>query len=164
MNKNDNSLDKLWDLIKNLEVAMLTTLDSDGTLHSRPMATQQPSFDGHLWFFTQASAHKVDEVQHHRQVNVSYVDSEKNRFVSVTGQAQVVRDTGKARELWQPYLRAWLPKGVDDPEVALIRVRVDQAEYWDSPSSKVEQIFGIFKAAATGEKSQPGRGQKIVRS
>ena len=162
MNKNTTDIDKLWDVIKNLEVAMLTTEDTDGVLRSRPMATQQVGFDGYLWFFTQASAHKVDDVQHHRQVNVSYVDSDKNRYISNSGKAQVVRDSEKARQLWKPYLRAWFPNGVDDVEVALLKVEVHQAEYWDSPSSKMVQLLTFLKSVTTGESPKTPRPGKIT--
>ena len=161
MNKQSSDIDKLREIIKNLEVAMFTTQDAEGRLCSRPMATQQVAFDGYLWFFTEASAHKVDDVQHHRQVNVSYVDPDKNRYISISGRAQVVRDVVQARQLWKPYLRAWFPKGVDDPEVALLKVEVHHAEYWDSPSSKVVQLLDFLKSVATGEAPKTLRTGKI---
>jgi general stress protein 26 len=161
MNKNESDSKKLWDLIKHIEVAMLTTQEADGSLHSRPMATQPGDFDGYLWFFTEASAHKVDEVHHHRQVNICYVDSPKGRYVSVSGRAQVLRDPAKVHEFWRPFLRAWFPKGPDSEEVALLRVKVDKAEYWESPSSKVVGMvgFGVEKDAG----AMGGRTLSIAR-
>src|SRR5688500_13245886 len=111
MNKTGNDVKKVWDLIKNIEVAMLTTQDSNGMLHSRPMATQKLEFDGCLWFSTEAGSHKVDELHHQSQVNVAYVDTEKNRYVSICGKGQLVRDKAKAAEFWQPFLRAWFSMG-----------------------------------------------------
>ena len=143
MNKNENDLKKFWDLIKHLEVVLFTTMEPDGTLHTRPMAALQTDFDGSLWFFTEAASHKVDEINHHPQVNVTYVDSVKNRFISASGKAHVVRDRAKARELWLPFLRAWFPNGVDSPEVTLLRVQVDKVEFWESPSSKSVGLLGF---------------------
>jgi general stress protein 26 len=148
MSKNTSDIQKLWDLIKGIEVAMLTTVDTGGVLHSRPMATQDLDFDGYLWFFTDAASHKVDEVNSHREVNLVYVDKTKNRFVSVSGAGRVLRDLQKARELWRPHLRAWFPNGVDDPGVALLRVEVRKAEYWDSPSSKVVELLDFLSGLA----------------
>ena len=89
-------------LIKGIKIVMLTTAEADGTLRSRPMATQQTEFDGDLWFFTRASAPKVDEVEHNHHVNLSYAASDDNCYVSVSGLAEFVRDHGKAEELWNP--------------------------------------------------------------
>ncbi len=146
----EGAVRKLASLVKGIRIAMLTTVEEDGTVRSRPMATQQAEFDGTLWFFTQASSHKVTEVEAHHQVNVAYANPDDNCFVSVSGRAALVRDRAKIRELWSPLLKAWFPDGVDDPELALLRVEVEQAEYWDAPSSKMVQLAGLVKALVTG--------------
>lgn len=157
----DDTIKKLRDLIKDIKFGMLTTAGDDGSLRSRPMATQQTEFDGDLWFFTNASAPKVDEIRHDQHVNVSFSSHEDNRYVSVSGKAQIVRDRKKAEELWNPFYKAWFPKGLDDPDLALLRVPVEQAEYWDSPSSTVVHLLGFVKAVATGTRYQPGENEKI---
>ena len=142
---------KLAKLIKGIKFAMLTTAMPDGTLRSRPMATQQMDFDGALWFFTYYSSGKVDEIRSDQHVNVSYADPSDNRYVSVSGRAMIIRDRKKSEELWTELHRAWFPKGLDDPNLALLRVDVNEAEYWDSPSSKVVQLAGFVKAMVTGK-------------
>jgi general stress protein 26 len=154
-------IQKLNELIKDIRIAMLTTIDDDGSLRSRPMATQQEPSDGTLWFFTGASSHKVLEVQHDQRVNISYADSGHNRYVSVSGTARLNRDNAKMTELWNPAFKAWFPGGLDDPDIALLQVQVDQAEYWDSPSSTVVHLVGFVKAVATGEHYEPGENEKI---
>ena len=144
-------VEKLGKLIKGIKFAMLTTAMPDGTLRSRPMATQQVEFDGVLWFFTQYNSGKVDEIRNDQHVNVSYADPSDNRYVSVSGRAMIVRDRKKSEELWTELHRAWFPKGLDDPNLALLRVDVHDAEYWDGPSSKVVQLAGFVKAMVTGK-------------
>lgn len=127
--------------IKGIKVAMLTTVDEDsGTLHSRPMLTLETEFDGNLWFFTQASAAKVHEAVN-QQVNISYVTSRRKRYVSVSGVAQLTRDHKKMDELWKPDHSIWFAGGKDDPDLALLKVTVTSAEYWDGPSNTMIQIF-----------------------
>ena len=53
----------LAEMIKEIGVAMLTTIMPDGTLRSRPMISAEPEFDGDLWFFTELAAPKVEEIQ-----------------------------------------------------------------------------------------------------
>ena len=148
----EQNVSKIAEMIKDVRVAMLTTVEHDGSLRSRPMATQNSRFDGTLWFFTDASSPKVQEILHNQQVNVSYSDPGDQKYVSVSGTAQLVRDRAKAEELWTPFHLAWFPKGVDDPSMALLAVDVEKAEYWDSPSSTMVHLVGFVKALATGKR------------
>jgi general stress protein 26 len=157
----NENIKKLGDLIKDIRFAMLTTAEEDGTLRSRPMATQQVDSDGYLWFFTYGGAHKVDEIKHDQHVNVSYAEPKDQKYVSVSGTAQLVRDRQKIEELWNPLYKAWFPQGLDEPDLALLKVSVDKAEYWDSPSSRVVRLVGFVKAVVTGKRIEGGENEKI---
>lgn len=147
----EHSIAKLKALIDDIRIALLVTTESDGSLRSRPMATQEMDSDAELWFFTNDDSAMMDSLMVHQQVCVSYALPEKNRYVSVSGTAEVVRDEEKLRQLWKPALKAWFPKGIDDPDIAMIRVDIVTAQYWDAPSSKLVQLYGMVKAMATGE-------------
>ncbi len=141
---------KLNELIQDIDIAMLVTQEADGSLRSRPMATQAVEFDGDLWFFTDINSGKVDEAQQNRQVNVSYSEPDDQTYVSLSGTATIVRDQAKINELWNPTLKAWFPDGKESPNVALMKIHVTQAEYWDSPSSAMVALYGMAKAIVTG--------------
>ena len=152
---------KLFDMIKDIKVAMMTTADPDGSLHSRPMWSVQGKSDNDLWFFTRASAPKTSEIRDNQKVNLAYADPNSQNYVSVAGTAELNRDKGKINELWAEPMRTWFPKGVDDPDIGLIRVRVEQGQYWDSPSSMMVHAYGYVKAVLTGEAPQPGGNEKV---
>jgi general stress protein 26 len=63
--------------------------------------------------------------------------------------------------LWKPELKAWFPNELDEPDIALLKVNVVKAEYWDAPSSWVAHTIGLVKAIATGEKASSGENEKI---
>lgn len=152
---------KFNELVRDIKFAMLTTEHEDGTLRSRPMVTQEADLDGTLWFFTGLSTHKVVEIRQHQQVNVSYAAPDDQRYVSVSGVSQTVRDQDKMRELWNPLYRAYFPKGLDDPDLTLLRVDVSEVEYWDSSSSRMARMAGWVKAIVTGNKDAMGEHGKI---
>lgn len=158
------SIDTLWNMIKGIRVTMMTTLDDNGRLNSRPMATlSHAGFeDGTLWFFTRADSEKVSEIDRHWRVNLAYAEPDKQDYVSLSGIAEVVRDREKIRFLWREIMTTWFPQGPDDPEIALLKVNVDQAEYWDSPSSAMVHAYGYVKAKITGEAPNPGENVKIA--
>lgn len=152
---------KLWDKIKDVRIALMTTVEPDGTLRSRPMYLQQAEFDGDLWFFTRDDSGKVQEILHNKQVNLGFADPGDDLYVSVSGTAQVTDDRAKEEDLWKPVLKAWFPDGLDDPHLTLIRVSADKAEYWDAPNSKMVQLYGFVKAIVTGERADPGENEKV---
>lgn len=155
-------IDKLNELIKDIDIAMLTTQETNGTLRSRPMGTQQVEFDGDLWFFTRIDAAKVDEVRQDRHVNVSYADKDNQRYVSVSGTAQVTQDQQKINELWNPIAKIWFPDGKDDPSLALMKVHVTQAEYWDAASNRMVQLAQLAKGLVTGNGAdEMGENRKL---
>lgn len=156
-----DSVNKLVELIKDSKFAMLTTIHEDGSLRSRPMATQQVEFNGDLWFFTGLGTSKVHELREHQQVNVAYSNPDDNSYVSVSGTASIMRDRDKMRELWNPAYKAWFPKGLDDPDICLLKVEVQGAEYWDAANSKLVQLAGFVKAVVTGKRHDAGENREL---
>jgi len=158
----ENDLEKLRELVKDIDFCMLTTVDEGGDLHSRPMSSNGDiDADGDIWFFTNASSHKVSEIEKLPKVNVSFADPDNQRYVSVSGTAQLVRDRAKIDELWRPEFKIWFPKGKDDPEVALLRIALEKAEYWDSPSSTIGFALSFVSSLVTGKEPDMGENRKV---
>ena len=155
MPANDDQV-KLGKLIRGVAVAMMTTVDERGEIHSRPMAVIDLPFEGYLWFITDVRSHKVHELEQEHHVNVDFVDQARERFVSCSGVAHIVHEPDKVRELWQPQLKSWFPVGKDDPNLSTLRVEVKRAHYWDRPTGRIVQLIGMVKAIASGERYEPG--------
>jgi general stress protein 26 len=133
---------QLRGLIQDIGCGMLTTIDEDGSLDSRPMdKTSEIQSDGTLWFFTNATTHKVFEIEHRQQVNVSFTSPDKQRYVSISGIAELVKDRNKMQELWKPELQAWFPQGLDESDIALLKIKINRADYWDSQSKFQQQTI-----------------------
>lgn len=158
--KKQESIEKLKGLLENIDFAMLTTI-AGGKFRSRPMSTQEMDLNGDLWFFTSDQTHKVDEIEADNRVSVAYSQPDDNVYVSVFGRAEISKDRAKIEELWNPILKAWFPKGLDDPTLCLLKVSVEEAEYWDSPNSTLVQIAGFVKALVTGQEADGGEYGKI---
>lgn len=157
-----DDLQKLRELVKDIDFCMLTTVDENGDLHSRPMSVNGDiDPDGSLWFFTGASSHKVSEIVKLPKVNVSFADPDNQHYVSITGRAQLVRDRAKIEELWKPEFKMWFPEGKDDPEIALLKVDLEKAEYWDSPSSTIGYALSFVSSLVTGKEPDFGENTKI---
>lgn len=145
----EEGLKKIGDLISEIRFAMLTTASDDGTFDSRPMATQKKEFDGVLWFLTAQDSRKVDEIAADAHVGLTYADPKNQSYVSIKGRANVTRDKDKIHELWNPMYKAWFPGGEEDPQIRVLRVDVDEAEYWEASDSKIVRSLKYLAAAAT---------------
>lgn len=158
-----NKLQRLSELIKDIHIAMMTTVDSEGRLHSRPMGYQHPKegFTGTLYFFTRQSSHKVSELEWDHEVNVSFANPKAQDYVSFAGTARLSYDRTKMDELWNPAYRAWFPDGLDDPDLALIVINPRSIEYWESPNGTAIQVLGFLRAAVSGMRMQAGENVKI---
>lgn len=142
-----NAPDKLWEMIDDIRVAMLTTETPTG-LESRPMSAFVDKPAGKIWFLTRIDTAKIHEIADDSKVNVAFADNKANSFVSVTGTAHVMRDPAKQKELWGPFAEAWMPEGPEAPTTALICVDPTHGTLWDSPG-KIAQLFAVAKANIT---------------
>lgn len=138
-------------LVDRARIGMLTTMTADGRHVSRPMALQDVEFDGDLWFFVDEGSDKVAQVREHPEVNVAFSDDEHSSWTSLAGRAELVHDRQRIEELWSKPLQVWFPDGLDTPGVALLRVGVDTAEYWDASTSRVKKVVGGLRAAISGD-------------
>jgi len=141
-------LETLRELIKDVDTAMLTTASEEG-LVSRPMKTQEVEFDGDLWFFTKKETNKYDEILNDQDVNVAYAGKS---YVSVRGRAEIVEDLNKKTELWNKALEKIMQTTYDDPDVVLIKVKAEAAEYWET-GNFVKRIAFMYKRM-TGQNTE----------
>ncbi|PYF01420.1 general stress protein 26 [Rhodopseudomonas faecalis] len=129
---------QVWDLMKRITFAMLVTRDGD-QLRSRPMAAYCDPAHGTIYFLTDVRRHKDDEIARDHRVNLAFADSSKHNYVSVSGRASVSDDRAKIKELFTAAAKAWWDSA-DDPNIRLLTVVPEEAEYWDSPGSLISSV------------------------
>lgn len=146
-------------IINDIRVGMFTTIDEHGKLVGRPLVAQEVNADGDLWFFTSRSTSQVAHIAVNPHVNVSF--SGKSAWVSVAGEAELIDDQRRFRELWNPIVEAWFPEGPETPGLVLIRVESDTAEYWDTPGGVVTTVLQWAKSRITGQRIEAGEGHVV---
>ena len=163
MNNTSSPRDTLWDLIKSTRFGMLTHRHTDGMLHSHPLTTQNKSIDeaGILYFFVSKKSEVGERLLVDGNVNVAYVDTGKDTYVSVTGQAKISEDMATKERLFTAISKAWFPAGPADPDMELVEIHIRHAEYWDVKESKMTQLFKIATAAVTGSPPKMGEHKEV---
>jgi general stress protein 26 len=154
----EKKIDDLYELIGDIKTAMFTTRRADGTLVTRPMATQKRHSIADFWFVTDMETEKVDELAHDPNVSLAYYNSKTWEWVSVSGRAIILRDRRIIEELHQPDWKAWFGDegggrdgGPQDPRLALLLVEAQSVIYGKRNKSAPLALFEVAKGLITGK-------------
>lgn len=128
----EEGIKKLRGLTKDNKFCMFTTVDETGVLRSRPMTIQKMEGNGDIYIFIGKNTGVAATVEHNDYVNASFANNCGDVAVSVSGRAKIVGDRRKMEELWEPIFQIPFPQGLDDPNLALLKIEVESAEHWDS--------------------------------
>lgn len=131
-----SSIAQIAEMMRDLDFCMLTTKDEEGFLRSRPMSNNgEVEFDGDVWFFSSSDTQKVSDIESDPLVHLSYTDTKRFLFISMSGEAAIVRNAEKKRELWIEDLERWFDDGPDSDEIVLIKVTPSMVAYWNGEKS-----------------------------
>ncbi|MBP7567313.1 MAG: pyridoxamine 5'-phosphate oxidase family protein [Burkholderiaceae bacterium] len=157
--QNTEGMERVAQLIDEIGVAMLTWADEGGALTSRPMMPLAMDEDGALWFFIRSSTAHLDA---EGRVNLAFAQPDRAAYVSVSGRAALVDHRERIDRLWTALARPWFPEGKDDPLLTLLRVDVDDAEFWDASSSKMVRMARLAASVASGAPAGLGDTGKVT--
>jgi general stress protein 26 len=145
--------------MKKIGIAMLVTSDG-GRLHARPMAAYLERDENAIYFLTDAGRPKDAEIADHPQVNLSFAEPGSQKYVSVSGTAAVSNDRAKISELFSTPAKAWW-NSAEDPQIRVLKVSPDDAEFWDAPGSVISTVK-LAAAAVTGRRPNMGDNRKVA--
>jgi len=151
------SIERVWQLIESVRFCMLSNWNGS-KLRSRPMGAF--CREGLIYFFTDVRTHKDEEIARYPQVCLAFADPAGQKHVTVNGTAAILSDRAMIGKLWSIPAKIWW-HSPDDPNIRLIRVRPDEAEYWDTPGNVVSSIKVAF-ALATGAHVDYGDHKKVA--
>lgn len=155
-------LKSLLTVIREIEIGLLTTLDGEHRIHTRPVQTLRCDDDGVLWFFTDVGSAKAQELRSDARASIGYAHLARGLYAAVEGRARIGRDRARAAELWSPLQRAWYPEGLEDPRLGVLEVHIERAEYWTTPG-RASYALAAAQAAVTGTPATVGEDVKLSR-
>jgi len=168
-NEQAKRIDELYELVEGIETAMFVTQRDDGQLVSRPMATQKRNPVADLWFVTDIESNKIDELDQHPRINLSYFSTKSKEWVSVSGTATISNDRATIRDLYQPDWKMWFGArdtvrdgGPDDPRLALILVNAESVIYLKQDKSTPAVLFELLKGRITGDRPDLGSAKSVT--
>jgi general stress protein 26 len=156
---NARNVERAWELMKKIGFAMLVTHDGD-KLRARPMSAYLERDENTIYFLTDARRHKDEEIERNPNINLSFADAGDQKYVSVTGTAAVSNDRAKIKQLFSTPAKAWW-NSADDPNIRVLKVTPDDAEFWDTPGSVISYVK-MAAAAVTGSRPEIGSNRKVA--
>lgn len=151
---------KIAGMIRDIKFAMLVVSTDENHLHAWPMTTQQEEGSQNIWFIGDKRTEMVASIGKRPQVNLSYSDTGKSLYVSITGKAELIDDQAKLDQLWSPAYEAFFEQGKSDPNIQLIKVTAQGAEYWEG-DGKILSAIKMATAAVTGATQSLGKHEKV---
>jgi general stress protein 26 len=158
-NDNAKNIERAWELMNKIGFAMLVTRDGD-KLRARPMSAFLERENNAIYFLTDARRHKDDEIAQHPAINLSFADAGSQKYVSLTGTAVVSNDREKIKQLFTTPAKAWWDSA-EDPNIRILKVTPDDAEFWDSPGTVISYVK-MAAAAVTGTRPEIGDNRKVA--
>jgi general stress protein 26 len=150
----EDDISKVWALVDKIGFCMLTT-QTGHDLRARPMSAYAERIENAIYFLTDVASHKDDEIARRPDVCLAFADSKGQKYVSLSGMAEIQNDREKIKELWATPAKAWWDNA-DDPSIRVLKVVPSFAEYWDSPGTVISYIK---MAAAAVSSSRPDMGE-----
>lgn len=154
----EDDISKVWTLVEKIGFCMLTT-QTGSDLRARPMSAHSEQIENALYFLTDVESHKDDEIARHPNVCLAFADSRGQKYVSVTGTAEIQNDREKIHDLWATPAKAWWDNA-DGPSIRVLKVTPSSAEYWDSPGTVVSYVK-MIAAAVSGGSPDMGDNAKV---
>lgn len=146
----DDEQHALWQRLARERVAMLSTRDADGTLTTRPVMPVKVDADGHVWLYTALGGGIAGDVRRDTRVHLVFMNQSDELYVALSGEARVVHDPQRARDLWSPSAGVWYPGGPDDSNLGLVDIHVHRGDYWDMKNAGLVRFFKLATASALG--------------
>lgn len=164
-----SELDKLYELIQDIEIGMMTTRRRDGHLESRAMAIQKRAAGADLWFVSCDGTAKLRDLEHDQHVNISFYKDRTREWISISGIATITRDRGKIRELYAADWKTWFPNDgdprhgtPDDPRMVLIGVKIHAAVFFEVTKPQPVVLYEIAKGWLTGSDPDVGEMHRLT--
>ena len=160
MNK-QAQMDTIQAMVKDIKYTMMTTRNGENHLHSCPMNTTETSIGAkEIWFIGHKPSETVDNIKQNPEVNLAYVTQESDKYLSISGSAELVEDEEKLNELWSVMYNAYFEQGKDDPKVQLIKVVPHGAEYWANGNA-IASAVKMAAAALTDNAVEKSLGENF---
>ena len=160
MSDSTENVDRVWSMIQEIPVAMVVTHWGDGDhLRARPMAVRPFPEEGAIYFLTDADAPKSEEIERNDSICIALANNEKQKYVSITGRAEIIDDRDRVKQIWSIYDKAFW-SNAEDPRIRLLRVWPESAEFWVGAGALATAVK-LVEAGVSGRRVSLATNERV---
>lgn len=137
---------KIVDIMKSITPAYLATCDGD---HPKVRAVS-PIVEDELsiWVGTRSSSRKIKQIKQNPKISLAFIQppyaGKGERGAIVLGEAKIIQNVNEKKRLWELWPRVYsdlnlsgiYPNGPESNEFCLLRIAVNEIEWWENRHMK----------------------------
>jgi len=108
------------ELVNSSTIAMLGTNGEDGFPHIKAMLKMVNQGLKKIWFSTNTSSKRVEQIKKNPKVCVYFVDPNEFKGLMLVGNIKILQDKSSRQRLWREGFERYYPLGVDDPDYSVL--------------------------------------------
>ncbi|AIM37210.1 pyridoxamine 5'-phosphate oxidase family protein [Sphingobacterium sp. SG20118] len=155
---NLEAIHKLRDFVNKIDIGMMCTYPvANSFVHAVPMSRQEVDEEGNIWYLISAESETFKNLESNNLISLLFSQVDDYNFLSINGEVEISNSQERIEKYWNRFVEAWFEKGKDDPHIRILKVKVQDAHYWDNKTNKLVTIFQVAKSAISGQKIDIGR-------
>lgn len=158
---NHEAIEKLKDLVNKIDVGMVCSYPENDYIHAVPMSRQEVDDAGNIWYLFSSESETYEYLNANKKISLLFSHVGDYSFVSVNGVAEISQNKERIEKYWNKFVEAWFEKGKDDPRIRVLKVKVEDAHYWDTKTNKLVTFLKLAASAVTGKKMETGRDGEL---
>lgn len=135
-----SAIEKIQALLVNTSTGMLISSLQFKNPSVCPMTVKTVDEQGNIWFLTHKESEHYKNIEENNRVLLTFASEVENEYLSITGEAHHTDDSKVIDVLWDEDDEKWYDNGREDENVAVLKVSVEDAYYWDSYEQKSKPI------------------------
>jgi len=117
-------------LINSSKICLLGTNAEDGFPNIKAMLNLRHEGLKHIWFSTNTSSKRLQQLKRDKRACVYYVDEKNFRGLMLVGTVDVLQDIESKTMLWSEGAEVYYPLGVEDPDYSVLRFTARRGNYY----------------------------------
>ena len=160
------TIEEISSRMAGIDIAILSTHTENGQIANRPMSNNgDVKYDGTSYYFTFEQARTVADIQANPKVALGFSGKggifSDAIYVAVEGSGELIRDKDAFKAHWTSDLDRWFDKGVDTPNIVLIKVKAVRITYWIASGRRII-LLTVFRKRRMRETAEVERAVRAM--
>ncbi len=156
----EESRKKLRQLVEDIKIAMMITGFNRKPISAVPMTSKKVDQEGNIWFLSLRNSDHNNDLLKNNDVQLLYSEPSDMEYLSVYGEAEITTQKSILDDLYNKADDNYF-EGKNDPNLTAIKIKPQEAYYWDTKTNKYVTLLKMGVGAVTGNEQDIGEKGKL---